>query len=120
MQILVNTDSNVAASDKLVGRINAELESELSRFSEQITRVEVHVGDEAAGRSDGMDIRCVIEARPAGQPPVVARDQAGTAEEACSGAVQKLRSLLDSKYGKTDHRKGGDSIRHLPVDEGLI
>jgi hypothetical protein len=120
MQILVNTDTNVDATEELVRRIDAELDSELWRFSDQITRVEVHIDDEAAGRSDGNDIRCVLEARPAGQPPLVAIHQAGTAEEACSGAVQKLKKLLESKYGKLEHHKGGESIRHLEVDEGLI
>jgi hypothetical protein len=119
MQIQVNTDTNIDASDELVRRIDAELESALARFGDQITRVEVHVGDENAGRSDGVDKRCMLEARPAGQPPVVVTNHAGTVAEACSGAVRKLENLLDSKYGKAAHRKGTESIRHMEVSEGL-
>ncbi len=119
MQIQINTDMNIDATDELVRRIDAELESALSRFSDQITRIEVHIGDENAGRSDGADKRCMLEARPAGQPPVVVTHHANSVAEACSGAVQKLEKLLESKYGKSGHRKGAQSIRHLEVREGL-
>lgn len=117
---MVNTDTNVDATEGLVRRINAEIESELARFSEQITRVEAHVVDDAARRSEEMDTRFTLEALPAGQLPLVAVDRAGTPDEAFGGAVQKLKNLLESKYGKSNHRKGGESIRHLEVDEGLI
>jgi ribosome-associated translation inhibitor RaiA len=119
MQIQINTDTNVDATDNLVRHIGAELDSALSRFSDQITRVEVHLGDENAGKSDGADKRCVLEARPAGLPPVVVTHHAGSAAEACSGAVLKLENLLESKYGKSSHRKGTESIRHMEVREGL-
>jgi hypothetical protein len=120
VQIQVNTDTNIDATDELVRTIDAELDSALSRFGDHITRVEVHIGDENAGKSDGVDKRCVLEARPAGQPPVVVTHHAGSVAEACSGAVQKLEKLLESKYGKSDQRKGSESIRHMEVREGLI
>jgi ribosome-associated translation inhibitor RaiA len=119
MQIQVHTDRNVDVSDGMVQRIEAELGSALSRFGDQITRVEVHLADESAGRSGGVDKRCMLEARPAGQPPVAVTHHAASVGEACSGAVHKLETLLQNKYGRADHRKGGESIRHLQVDEGL-
>jgi hypothetical protein len=119
MQIQVNTDTNIDATDELVRRIDDEMRSALERFSDQITRLEVHIGDESAGKSDGLDKRCMLEARPAGQPPVVVTHHAGSVAEACSGAVQRLENLLESKYGKSSHRKGAESIRHLEVSEGL-
>jgi hypothetical protein len=33
--------------------------------------------------------------------------------------VHKLETLLQNKYGRANHRKGGESIRHLQSDEGL-
>jgi ribosome-associated translation inhibitor RaiA len=119
MQIQVHTDRNVDVSDGMVQRIEAELGSVLSRFSEQITRVEVHLGDESAGRSGGVDKRCMLEARPAGQHPVAVTHHAASVGEACSGAVHKLETLLQTRYGRVNHRKGGESIRHLQSDEGL-
>lgn len=119
MKIQVQTDNTVDVTDALVQRIEDELAAGLSRFSDQITRVEVHIGDENGGKSGGADKRCMLEARPAGQPPVTVTHHAASVDEACRGAVHKLKALLDSKYGRSDHRKGGDSIRHLEVREGL-
>lgn len=119
MKIQINSDKNVVLDSSLTSRVEQELMSALDRFSEQITRIEVHLGDEIAGRSDGRDKRCMLEARPAGQSPVTVTDWAGTIEEALSGAVDKLVRLLESNTGRADSRKGGRSIRHLDVREGL-
>lgn len=51
MQIQVNTDDNVEGRKELTGRIEAEAGATLARFSDQVTRVEVHLGDENAARS---------------------------------------------------------------------
>jgi len=119
MKIQMNSDKNVALDSSLASRVELEVTSALARFSDQITRIEVHLGDEIAGRSDGRDKRCMLEARPAGQSPVTVTDWAGTIEEALSGALDKLVRLLESKAGRADTRKGGQSIRHLDVQEGL-
>jgi hypothetical protein len=119
MKIQMNSDKNVELDSSLARLVEQELTSALDRFSDQITRIEVHLGDEIAGRSDGRDKRCTLEARPAGQPPVTVTDWAGTSEQALGGAVNKLLSLLESKTGRADSRKGGQSIRHLDVREGL-
>ena len=119
MQIQVHTDRTVDVSTEMVRRIEADLESALSRFGDQIIRVEVHLGDESPGRSAGTDKRCMLEARAAGQQPVAVTHHAESLGEAWSGAVHKLETLLQNKYGRADHRKGGESIRHLQVDEGL-
>ena len=119
MQIQVHTGRNVDASDGMVHRIEAKLESALSRFGNQITRVEVHLGDESAARSGGTDMRCMVEARPAGQQPVAVTHHAATLGEACNGAVHKLATVLASRYGRVDNHKGGESIRHLDADDEL-
>jgi ribosome-associated translation inhibitor RaiA len=117
MQIQVHTDRNVDVSDGMIERIEAELGSALSRISDQITRVDVHLGDDSGGRSGGTGMRCMLEARPAGRQSVAVTHHAASIGEACSGAVHKLETLLTSKQGRTDHRKGGESIRHLQVHE---
>jgi ribosome-associated translation inhibitor RaiA len=117
VQIQVHTDKNVTISDGMVQSIEAELESALSRFSDQITRVEVHLGDENAGGSGGSDKRCVIQARSAGTQPVAVTHHAASVGDACSGAVHKLAALIGSRYERSHSHKGGDSIRHLEVRE---
>ncbi|MEV7099736.1 HPF/RaiA family ribosome-associated protein [Amycolatopsis sp. NPDC051045] len=116
VQIQISTDKNVHGSDELIQRIEAELQSTLSRLSGHITRLEVHLSDEVATGGGSVDRRCVMEARPEGRPAVAVTHHAGSVDEACHGAVRKLESLLESKYGRADHRKGGESIRHMTED----
>ncbi len=74
-------------------------------------RVEVHLGDESAGRSTGADMRCMLEARTGGQTPVCVTHHANTLDGAISGAVHKLHRLLGSRIGRLEDRSGRDSIR---------
>lgn len=116
MQIQVNTDDNVEGREELASRVETEITTVLSRFSDQITRVEVHLSDENAGKSGGSDKRCLIEARLTGQQPVAVSHQGSTIEEAYSGAAKKLRRSLESTLGRLNDHKGGASIRTDGVD----
>ncbi len=111
MQIQVNTDDNIEGRERLIGRVEAEVGATLARFSDQVTRVEVHLGDENAGKSGGADKRCRMEARPSGQQPVAVTHHAATLEEAYEGAAKKLRNLLESRFGRQHDHKGTASIR---------
>lgn len=111
MQILVSTDNNVEGREELASRVEAAVGAALSRFSDQITRVEAHLGDESAGRPTGEDKRCMLEARVSGRAPVAVTNHANTLDEAFQGAADKLRRLLESEFGRLDDRKGGASIR---------
>ena len=116
MQIIVNTASNVAATNQVPDDIETVIETALARFSARLTRVEVHLSDDSAGRSTVNDIKCLLEARPEGGNPVVVTESAGTPESALTGALHKMQSLLHSAFGKLDDRKGntamGDVIAH--------
>jgi hypothetical protein len=70
MQIQVNTDDNLTGREALVARVQQEVQDSLARFNEYLTRIEIHLGDENAGKAGNADKRCMIEARPAGKPPV--------------------------------------------------
>lgn len=120
MQIQVNMSNVVGVRDELIQGIEAEFESTLARFSERITRLEVHIGDENTAGPGNPDKRCLLEARPAGDRPVAVSHHAATVGDACSGAARKLVALLDSRHGRSDHSKGGDSIRRLDVHEGRV
>jgi len=115
MQIQVTTDKNVHGSDALVRRIEQELESAFARSSERITRLEVHLGGEIVAHGAGVDRRCVLEARLAGHGVVSVTHHAGSVSDACHGAVRKLESVLESRFGRLYQHKGGESIRHLEV-----
>ncbi|WIX98593.1 HPF/RaiA family ribosome-associated protein [Amycolatopsis mongoliensis] len=113
MQIQISTDKNVHAGDALVRHLEDEIQATLARFTDRITRLDVHLGDEIAAGAEGVERRCVLEARPAGYRPVSVTHHAGSVAEACRGAVRKLESVLESTYGRAYHRKGGETIRHL-------
>lgn len=111
MQIQFNTDNNVEGRDKLVRQVEAEVQATLGRFSDQLTRVEVHLSDENASKGGSGDMRCMMEARPAKQQPVAVTHHAATLDEAFAGAAQKLEQLLESKFGRLHGHKGAASIR---------
>jgi hypothetical protein len=50
MQILANTDEHVDAVPDLVERVRNEILKSLSRFSQRVTRVDVHLSDQNADR----------------------------------------------------------------------
>ena len=118
MLIQISTDRTVHSGEELIRHFESELSTRLSRFSDHITRLEVHFSEESA--ADGTDRRCVLEARPAGRRPVVVSHHAGSVGEACRGAANKLESVLESVYGRADHHKGGDSIRHQDGPAGPL
>jgi ribosome-associated translation inhibitor RaiA len=111
MQIEVTTDHNVDGSDARNSEIIAEVEDSLSRFSERLTRVEVHLADESAGKVGSDHIRCTLEARPARQQPVVTTDHSGTVDDALAGALDKLVHLLGRHFDRLHDHKGGDTVR---------
>ena len=106
MKIQLNTDVHTDGTEALAAQVSATVEQALERFSEHITRVEVHLSDENGGKSGQKDQRCMLEARLEGRQPVAVTDQAATLEQAVQGAAQKLAHLLDSTLGRLhDHRE---------------
>ncbi|MGA9828885.1 MAG: HPF/RaiA family ribosome-associated protein, partial [Rhodanobacteraceae bacterium] len=75
----------------------------LGRFSNHITRVEVHLTDENANKSGEHDKRCVMEARFEGRQPIAVTDHAATLDKAIHGAIHKLTSLIESTLGRAAH-----------------
>lgn len=103
--IQINTDSNIKGDTELVRQIKAVVRNSLERFSEQVTRVEIHLSDENSENKFGTDDkRCLLEARLAGLQPISVSDQAATLEQAVEGAVEKLKRSLDSTLGRLGKR----------------
>ncbi len=111
MQIQVNADDNVHGREELAQRVEAEVNNTLGRFSDQITRIELHLSDLNAGKAGGNDKRCVMEARLAGRKPVAVSHEAGTLEEAFSEAARKLRRSLESTLGRLSDQKRAATTR---------
>ena len=100
MIIQLNTDKNLAGTEKLKEYLNRSISEELSRFSHQITRVEVHLSD-VNGPKDGLnDKRCLIEVRLEGMKPIAVSNNANTHEQAIEGAIEKLKTSLETVIGR--------------------
>ncbi|MBN1181110.1 MAG: HPF/RaiA family ribosome-associated protein, partial [Bacteroidales bacterium] len=70
MKIQFNTDKNIEGTERLEKYVSEEINSSLRRFAGQIMRLEVHLSDQNAEKSNIDDIQCRIEARLKGLQPV--------------------------------------------------
>ena len=100
MKIQVNTDAHIVGREALATRVEATVQHALRHFEDRITRVEVHLSDENAGKSGPHDKRCVMEARLEGRPPIAATDEDATLDQATRGAAEKLARLIESQLGR--------------------
>ncbi len=107
MQIQMNTDGNIEGHEALATQVSGVVESALSRFSDDITRVEIHLNDENSEKKGGnADMRCVMEVRLEGRQPIAVTHQAATLDQAVDGAAGKLTRLIESTLGRLrDHRE---------------
>ena len=104
MHIQINTDQNVEGSDAFSDQTKAIIESTLNRFSEHITRVEVHLSDENSDKAGINDKRCLMEARLEGRQPIAVTHQAANLDLAVQGAAGKLKNMIESNLGRLGNR----------------
>ena len=100
MTILFNTDRNLTVHDDFKNKLSSHLSEKLTRFSEHITRLEVHLSDENGHRTGPHDKKCLLEAKVEGRPAVAVSADAQNYELAVDAAVEKLRSSLASIFGR--------------------
>ncbi len=115
MKIIINSDHNFEITEAAESEMSSLISAALDRFEDRLTRVEVHLSDATAGRSTGNDIQCQVEARPAGLQTESTTNVADNRDDALRGAVHKMVSLLDSVFGKLDHRKGSTPMGGEPT-----
>lgn len=105
MQVQINTDKNISGDEVFAQSVEDVLRRVLSRFSDQITRIEVHLSDANSAAKSGMtDMRCLLEVRLAGQQPIAVSEQAQSVEQAVKGAAKKMVNLLETELGKQGKR----------------
>lgn len=107
MQIQINTDRNIEGHEALVNWASGVVRDALDRFSDSVTRVEVHVGAETGGQSGLPDKRCVMEARVERHAPMAATHHAQNLHQAVTGAAEKLTHLLESSLGRAARNQAG-------------
>ena len=111
MLIQINTDNHIEGSTELAARIEPTIAETLDRFSDRITRVEVHLKDDNSHKGGGLDKECTLEARLAGLKPIAVTSLAPTVEIALDGALDKLLSAIEhstARAGTAQRGIGGD------------
>jgi ribosomal subunit interface protein len=107
MQIQMNSDHHITGSPQLAGRVQALVRDSLERYSDRITRVEVHLNDLNSVKGGSNDKRCLMEARLAGVGAVSANHEAPTVELAIDGAMEKLERALEHRLGRIEMTASG-------------
>lgn len=100
MTIQINSDKSLTVHKEFRAQLQSQITEELSRFSEHITRLEVHLSDENGHKDALNDKRCVVEARLEGMKPVAVTNIANNHEQAVEGAIDKLKTMLETKFGR--------------------
>ncbi|GAB60091.1 HPF/RaiA family ribosome-associated protein [Rheinheimera nanhaiensis] len=101
MQVQVHTDRHIQSDERLAEFISDTLQNKLSRFTDHLTRIEVHLGDEnGQQKRDSADKRCLLEARFEGLDPVAVTEHAASVGQAINGAADKLQRKLATVTGK--------------------
>ena len=106
MQIEINTDSNIEGSEELSAHVKGAVESALTRFSDRVTRVEVHLSDVNSGKGGQDDKRCMMEVRLEGRQPTVVTHQATTLDQAVAGAASKLKRSVEHTLDRESTLRG--------------
>jgi len=109
VRIQINSDKNIAVDARVKEFVRGEVNRFLRKFGSKLMRVEVHLSDVNSRKFGINDKRCVIEARPARHRPLNASDRAQTVRQAVGGALTKLRSGLETFYGRLESR-GEDTV----------
>jgi ribosomal subunit interface protein len=100
MQIQINTDNMIEHHEPLTRHVESVIKETLSRFSNHITRVVVHLSATNDSKSSNGDHRCLMEARVEGHPPIAASDHAASLHQAIHAAAEKLKRSIGSTLGR--------------------
>lgn len=95
MTIQVNTDNHIKGKEELNNYISNLYTEKLSRFNSHLTRIEVHLSDENAGKAGADDKKCNVEARLEGQDPIFVSAQSDELNIAIHDALHKIKRAIE-------------------------
>jgi ribosome-associated translation inhibitor RaiA len=114
MQVQVNANHTLHTGEPFERWATTELNESLSRFKDEITRIEVHMSDENSDKTSPDHKRCMIEARLAHHEPLAVNHRASSQDEAFRGASDKLKRVLEHTLDKLRDHRSRESIRREP------
>ena len=105
MKIELSTDKNIEGSEALAAHVREVVRRHMGHIEEHLTRVEVHLADENAGKSGPQDHRCMMEARPKGSAPIAVTHHADAIHKAVDGAAERLKRVLGAELDKRGNHR---------------
>jgi len=104
MIIQFNTGRNIQGSEKFEMFVSEQVKRTLKRFSDNITRVKVHISDQNAQKAGPDDIQCKIELRVRRLQPIMVKAKSNTREKALNSALDKTQAMLETVLGKLNRK----------------
>jgi ribosomal subunit interface protein len=102
MQVQIHTDHHIEGTEAMSKWVSTAVKDALTRFSDKISRVEVHLSDENGGKKTSPENKqCVLEVRLEGHQPLSVKHHAANLNQALDGAADKLVRLIDNTLGRT-------------------
>jgi len=101
MKVQINTDNTINGDKKKSDYFTSLISEKLSKFESYITRIEVHLSDENGKKEGVNDIKCLLEARLEGKPPIAVTAHGDKIEFAVSGAIEKIKASIQSILGRS-------------------
>ena len=106
MFIQIHADNQIESNAERDARLEDQIRQRMARFEDRITDIEVHVSDLNGSKGGNGDLRCTLEARVNGIPPVAVADEGTSVDRAVIGAAKKAVRALDHQLGKLSDRRG--------------
>ena len=86
--------------------VEQRVRAALGWSSSRLRKLVVSLSDINGPRGGNADLRCSMEARINGIPPVAAIDEGNSVDRAVIGAAKKVVRAIDHQLGKLGDRKG--------------
>ncbi len=100
MQVRVDVDDHIDASEELMIRVEGVVEGSLDRFQGRVLRVDVHLSQLSRAQPGHRDMCCRMEAYAGALAPIVATHEAVTLTEAIHAASAKLARAVQAALGR--------------------
>lgn len=113
MNIQINTDHNIEGNEKFSTYVTGVIQDSFSRFSKQLTHVEVHFSDQNSSKNGTMDKRCLIEVRISGRKNTAVSHDADSVDEALMGAAEKMKHTVEHTLDRTSSKHSIVEIMEL-------
>lgn len=96
--------NNIPVTEELEEKLSGYIQKSLKRFSDRITRIEVHLEDENSGKGGKDDKRCSMEVRPGNLDPIIVTSKSDNIIKAVREAADKSKASLDKAIERLNNR----------------